>query len=62
MVVYADGARPDGPQRFRIAEVIGPVAVDPVTGGTWVGVRLPELASVVDLIDCASVVNVVPPG
>lgn len=61
MVVYVDGTRENGQERFRMAEVTGPAGVDPVTGATWVGVLLPEIPSVVDMIDCASVVNVVPP-
>jgi hypothetical protein len=60
LVVYGDGVRHDGHDRYRIAEVNGPVVVDPITGSTWLGVRLPERSNAYCLIDFASVVNVVP--
>jgi hypothetical protein len=58
LVVYPDGR----PNRYRIAEVVGPVAVDPTTDSMWVGVRFPERPDAVDLVSCTSIVNVVPPG
>lgn len=61
MVVYVAGTLSNGQERFRIADVIGPALDDPVTGHTWMGVLLPDLPGVVDMIDCVSVVNVVPP-
>jgi hypothetical protein len=62
MVVYVAGLRESGKQRFRIADVVGPTTVDPVTGHVWFGVLLSDrLGGVVDLIDSVSVMNVVPP-
>lgn len=47
--------------RYRIAEVVGPVVVDPTTAGTWVGVRLPDHPDGMDIVACASITNIVPP-
>ena len=61
MVVYVDRTQPDGRQRFRLADVVGPVVEDPGSGRTWVGVVLPERPTRSELIDCAEILNVVPP-
>jgi hypothetical protein len=61
MVVYVAGRRKDGQQRLRIALVVGPTMVDPATERVWLGVLLADQPGEVDLIDNASVMNVVPP-
>jgi hypothetical protein len=50
-------------ERFRVGEVVGPVEDDPITGETWVGVRLVDgqRRSTVSLIPVATVLNVTPP-
>jgi hypothetical protein len=51
-------------ERFRVGEVVGPLEQDPVTGETWVGVRMSSgrRQQVVSLIPMATVLNVTPPG
>lgn len=51
-------------ERFRVGEVVGPLEQDPVTGETWVGVRMSagRRQRVVSLIPMATVLNVTPPG
>lgn len=61
LVVYVAGRRANGQRRFRIADVTGPVVADPESGRTWVGVALPDTPGVVDIVDCATIKNVVPP-
>jgi hypothetical protein len=61
VVTYAAGLRDDGQDRFRLALVVGPIAVDPATGGTWIGVQVPGTGNTVDLIDSRVIVNVSPP-
>jgi hypothetical protein len=58
LITYLDRA-PE--ERLRLAEVTGPTMVDPLIGHTWVGARLPDMAGTVDVIDCARLVNVMPP-
>jgi len=50
-------------ERFRVGEVVGPVEDDPITGETWIGVRLVDgqRRSTVSLIPVATVLNVTPP-
>jgi hypothetical protein len=62
IVVYADGLRPDGHQRLRLAEVVGPTVDDPTSGHMWFGVRLPGSLAPIDFIDLATIVKVTPPG
>jgi len=59
IVIYVDGTHRNGEQRSRIAEVVGPTFVDPVSGDTWMGVLLPTMPRRVDMIDCAAVTTVV---
>ena len=51
-------------ERFRVGEVVGPLEPDPVTGETWVGVRMSEsrLRHTMSLIPLATILNVTPPG
>jgi hypothetical protein len=62
IVVYADGSRPDGHQRFRLGDVVGPAVEDPISGRTWLGVLLPDRPDTIDLVDLGTVVNIVPPA
>jgi len=51
-------------ERFRVGEVVGPLELDPVTGESWVGVRMSEARRrhTVSLIPLATILNVTPPG
>jgi len=61
LVVYVVGRRPNGQRRYRIADVTGPVVADPLSGRMWIGVALPDVPGSVDIVDCETIRNVVPP-
>lgn len=50
-------------ERFRIGEVLGPVASDPITGERWVGIRMTDSQGkqTLSLIPLATILNVTPP-
>jgi hypothetical protein len=59
IVIYLDGTQLNGDRRSRVAEVVGPMLVDPDSGDLWMGVLLPTVPRRVDMIECASVTTVV---
>ncbi|WP_431429586.1 hypothetical protein [Actinophytocola sp.] len=61
MVTYVCGEHAAGRHRLRIAKVVGPVAVDPTTDSTWIGVRHPDTGRTLDLIAGSSIVDISPP-
>ncbi len=51
-------------ERFRVGEVVGPFEQDPVTGETWIGVRMSDgrRQHTLSLIPVATILNITPPG